>query len=106
VLDWGLAIVSGNEKWLACDPRSWNEDVKRFHTALAALDEYLASNKPLHASVEKLFQGPVADALTHVGQIAILRRLANSPVKGENYAIADIGTGRVGSDQALPKFEF
>ncbi len=55
---------------------------------------------------EKLFQGPVADALTHVGQIAILRRLAGGPVKGENYYVAEIQTGRVGADQAKPKREF
>jgi len=67
---------------------------------------HLASDKPLHAPVEKLFQGPVADALTHVGQIAVLRRLAGSPVKGENYFVADIAAGRVGADQAAPKREF
>src|SRR5262249_4475108 len=106
LLDWGLSTASGQEKWITSDPRAWNEDVKRFHRALAALDEYLASNQPLHASAERLFQGPVADALTHVGQIAMLRRLANSPVKGENYFVADIAAGRLGSDQAQPRFEF
>ena len=74
--------------------------------ALNALDAYLASDKPLHAPVEKLFQGPIADALTHVGQIAVLRRLAGSPVKGENYFVAEITAGRVGHDQAAPKREF
>lgn len=106
LLDWALSFVSGNEKWVVSNPRSWADDVKRFHTALTALDEYLASNQPLHASVERLFQGPVADALTHVGQINILRRLAGSPVKGENYSIAGVAAGRVGSDQAAPKLEF
>ena len=60
----------------------------------------------MHAPIEKLFQGPVADALTHVGQICILRRLANAPVKAENYYAADIEAGRVGADQAAPKREF
>lgn len=106
LLDWGLSTVSGTEKWNVSDVRSWDEDVKRFHNALTALDAYLASEQPLHASVEKLFQGPVADALTHVGQIAVLRRLAGSPVKGENYFVADITAGRVGTDQAAPKREF
>ena len=106
LLDWGLSTVSGKEKWNVSDVRTLDEDVKRFHAALTAFDAYLASDKPLHAPVEKLFQGPVADALTHVGQIAVLRRLANSPVKGENYFVADISAGRVGSNQAAPKFEF
>ena len=48
----------------------------------------------------------VADALTHIGQIGMLRRLANAPVKGENYYAAEIETGRVGADQAAPKREF
>jgi len=106
LLDWGLSTVSGREKWSVSDIRSWDEDVKRFHAALGAFEAYLASDKLLYAPVEKLFQGPVADALTHVGQIAVLRRLAGSPVKGENYFVADISAGRVGADQAAPKREF
>lgn len=106
LLDWGLSIVSGKEKWNVSEVRSWDDDVRRFHAALAAFDDYLASDSPLHVPVEKLFQGPVADALTHVGQIAVLRRLAGSPVKGENYFVADITAGRVGADQAAPKREF
>jgi hypothetical protein len=72
----------------------------------AAFDDYLASAEPLHAPAEKLFQGPIADALTHIGQIAILRRLAGGPVKGENYFVAEIAVGRVGADQKPPKQEF
>jgi len=106
LLEWGLATVSGKEKWNASNVQHWHEDVKRFHAALAALDAYLASDKPLYAPIGKLFQGPVADALTHVGQIAVLRRLAGSPVKGENYFLADISAGRVGADQAAPRHEF
>ena len=106
LLDWGLSTASGKEKWNVSDVRSWDEDVRRFHTALTVFDAYLASDKPLYAPVEKLFQGPIADALTHVGQIAVLRRLAGSPVKGENYFIAEITAGRVGADQAAPKREF
>jgi hypothetical protein len=106
LLDWGLSTASGKEKWNASDVQSWESDGKRFHAALNALDAYLASDKPLHAPVEKLFQGPIADALTHVGQIAVLRRLAGSPVKGENYFVAEVTAGRVGHDQAAPKREF
>lgn len=106
LLDWALSIAEGNQKWQNSKPGSWSDDVKRFHTALAAFDAHLASDKQVHAPIEKLFQGPVADALTHVGQIAILRRLAGSPVKGENYFAAEIAAGRVGPDQSSPKREF
>jgi hypothetical protein len=106
LLGWGLSMAQGNGEWNASNPQSWTDDVKRFHAGLAAFDTYLASDKPLHSPIEKLFQGPIADALTHVGQIAVLRRLAGSPVKGENYFVADITVGRVGADQAAPNFEF
>src|SRR2546426_11302508 len=39
-------------------------------------------------------QGPIADALTHIGQIA-MRRLAGAPIKGESYFAAEILIGRV-----------
>ena len=106
LFDWALSIASGDEQWHNLKPQSWSEDAKRFHTALEAFDGYLASDKPLHAPVERLFQGPVADALTHVGQIAMMRRLAGAPVKGENYSVANIARGRVGAEQAVPKQEF
>lgn len=80
--------------------------MKRFHAALAAFDAYLASDKPSQAPIENLLQGPIVDALTHVGQIAMMRRLAGSPLKGENFFAADIAAGRVGPDQSGPKFEF
>ena len=80
--------------------------MQRFFTALRRLDDYLAGHEQLHASPEKLFQGPVADTLHHVGQLAMLRRFAAVPVKGENYFEADIVIGHVGTEQARPKHEF
>jgi hypothetical protein len=80
--------------------------VERFFAALKSFDDFLASGALVEARPEKLFQGPVADALTHVGQLAILRRMAGAPVKGENYYKAEITVGRVGEDQAKPKLEF
>jgi hypothetical protein len=74
--------------------------------ALKGFDDYLASGEPLHATAERLFQGPVADALTHVGQLAMLRRMAGGPVKGESYFVADVAIGRVGPEQTAPKKEF
>lgn len=85
---------------------AWDKDVARFFASLKKFDDYLASEALLHAPVEKLFQGPIADALTHVGQLAMLRRLAGSPVKGENYFVAEIIAGRVGTEQTAPRREF
>jgi len=106
LLDWALSMADGSRQWNDSKPQSWNDDVRRFHSALAAFDSYLVSDKPLQASMEKLFQGPIADVLTHVGQIAVMRRLAGSPVKGENYFAADISPGRLGPEQVAPKREF
>src|ERR1041384_1034674 len=72
LLDWALSIAEGNETWHNAEPLPWNQEVARFHAALAKLDEYLASDRELNATCERLFQGPIADALTHVGQIAML----------------------------------
>ena len=106
LLDWALSMAKGERKWHDSNPLPWDEEVKRFFAALKKFDDYLASSEPLQAPCEKLFQGPVADALTHVGQMSILRRLAGEPVKGENYFVADITVGRVGAEQSAPKREF
>ncbi len=79
--------------------------MQRFFTALEAFEAYLASGLPLGFQAGKLFQGPIADALTHVGQIAMLRRLAGAPVRGENYFRAEIAVGRIGPQQAAPRRE-
>jgi hypothetical protein len=106
LLDWAFSIASGQQKWQNSKSLPWEQEVDRFFAALKKFDDFLASSEPAQAPLEKLFQGPIADALTHVGQIAFLRRMAGAPVKGENYFVADIETGRVGADQAQPKREF
>jgi hypothetical protein len=106
LMDWGLSMSSGKPAWHDSPPLPWEKEVERFFAALRAFDDYLASNQPQHAPPGKLFQGPVADALTHVGQIAVLRRMAGNPVKAENYYKAEIVVGRVGAEQAAPKREF
>jgi hypothetical protein len=106
LFDWVLTQARGQEKWRDSKPASWSEDTQRFFAALAAFDACLASGEALQAPPEKLFQGALADALTHVGQIAMLRRLAGAPVKGENYSRANITAGRTGSDQPSPVSEF
>ena len=106
LLDWGLCLAKGEHTWRESSPRAWEQDVERFHLALQRLDDYLASDERLGFPPEKLFQGPVADALTHVGQIAILRRGAGAPMRGENYFKAKILAGRVGPVQNAPRLEF
>jgi len=106
LLDWALLTVSGQQKWRDSVPLAWPDEKKRFFAALAALDDYLASDQPLHTSAQKLFQAPIADALTHIGQIAMLRRLAGAPMRGENYYVAKIEVGSVGPQQAAPVSEF
>jgi hypothetical protein len=106
LMDWALSIAMGKREWRDSKPLAWEKEVERFFAALKKFDDYLASNEPVHTSPEKLLQGPIADALTHVGQIAILRRMAGEPLKGESYYEAEITLGRVGAEQAKPKKEF
>jgi len=106
LFDWALSIAQGKQAWHDSEPLPWSDEVKRFFKTLEAFDGYLASDAPLAAPPGKLFQGPVADALTHTGQLAMLRRMAGCPMRGENYYLAEIVAGRVGKDQAAPAREF
>ncbi|HUQ49605.1 MAG TPA: hypothetical protein VM056_02735 [Terriglobales bacterium] len=104
--DWALTIAQGNEAWATATPLAWDDEAKRFFATLKKFDEYLESGKPLHASAERIFQGAIADSLTHVGQLNMMRRMAGSPVKGESYYRSEIVAGRVGPEQTAPKREF
>jgi hypothetical protein len=106
LLDWALSLALGKEAWKASPPLAWPDEVSRFYDGLQRLEAQLAAGDPQGASIEQIFQGPIADALTHVGQLTLLRRLAGSPVRGENYLRADIVAGRVGTEQAAPRREF
>jgi hypothetical protein len=106
LFDWVLSQASGAETWHDSAPLEWTAEVDRFFAALAKFDEYLASARPLAVSEERLFQGAVADALTHVGQLTLLRRLCGAAIRGENYSRAAIVAGRVGPDQAAPRREW
>ena len=106
LLDWALGLADGRHEWHDSTPLPWEKEVERFHAGLATLDARLAAPDPLGFSAERLFQGPIADALTHVGQITLLRRMAGAPVRGENYFKAEIAAGRVGADQPPPRREF
>ena len=90
LMDWARSMAEGSQKWIDSKPLAWQKEVERFFAALKALDEYMASGKEVHAPLEKLFQGPVADALTHVGQLAMMRRMAGAAMRGENYYAAEM----------------
>jgi hypothetical protein len=102
LFNWALSMAAGREHWQDAQPRSWADEQQRFFSSLQAFDAFLASDAPLRAPIERLLQGPVADALTHVGQLAMLRRLSGSPTRGENFFVADINAGQVGPDQPAP----
>lgn len=105
LLEWACVLARGEKTWKDSTPQAWSSEVQRFFEALGKFDGQLAS-QPLKCEPERVFQGPIADALTHVGQLTMLRRMAGVPMKSENYFIADIAEGRVGSEQAPPKREF
>jgi hypothetical protein len=102
LLDWALTAAVGKEHWHASQPSVWKQEKQRFFQSLGALDAFLASGGPMQAPIERLIQGPVIDAFTHVGQLAMLRRLSGSPIRGENLYVAEIAAGQVGADHPAP----
>jgi hypothetical protein len=104
LMEWALRMVQGNKEWREATPLPLAQESDRFFASLKGLDEFLASDAPLQ-SVERLVQGPIVDAITHAGQLAMLRRQAGSPIRAEAYFISEIAVGRVGADQAPPKRE-
>ena len=108
LLEISAARLRGPAQWKEVPPDTWEKQVARFHAALKSIDEALASDAPIDVDLRRWYQGPFADALTHVGQLTMLRRLSGAPMKGEAYYYAGIEAGQVGSDQppADPKYEF
>ena len=106
LLDWAVSLAAGQEEWHDATPLPWEQEVARFYAALNTLDTCLASEAALGRPCEQIFQGPIADALAHFGQLAMLRRLAGQPVRGENYATAEIELGQVGPQQSAKRREF
>jgi len=102
---WGTWLARGEHAWKAEGSEDWATEVNRFFRLLAEVDALIAADE-FKGSVEKLIQGPFADALTHVGQLSMMRGAAGIPVKPESYARAEITIGRVGLDQPAPKAEF
>jgi hypothetical protein len=95
LLEGSLYLLKGEMVYLTSSPLPWGEEVSRFFSAAGRLDAFLGSGAPLACPVEKLIQGPIGDALTHVGQIVMLRRVAGSPVRAESYFTAEIIPGMV-----------
>lgn len=106
LMEWTLTHARGEGKWPNHAPTTWEAECDRFYAAISALDAYFASDEPIRQDEKRLLAGPIADALTHVGQLMMLRRMSGSPVYGENYLVADIVTGRVGPDQSPPTKPF
>ena len=93
LLEGSLYLCKGELVYLTSSPLPWTEEVARFSSAIKQLDAYLASESEVACPVEKLIQGPIGDALTHVGQIVMLRRIAGSPVQPASYFEAEIVPG-------------
>ncbi len=107
LIEWAHRWCSGEgPAYKVSEALDWDGEVERFYGSLGAFDRFLASSGSLQVSLEAIFQAPIADALTHVGQLALLRRMAGDPVLGEAYRLAEIVPGRVGPDQAPPGREF
>jgi hypothetical protein len=106
LFDWALSQAKGAEAWSDSTPLAWEREVERFFATLHRFDDFLASDAALAAPPERIFQGAVADALTHIGQLAMLRRLSGAKIRAENYSRAEIVAGRVGADQNAPRREF
>jgi hypothetical protein len=102
LLDWAKGLTCGRYEWQDSEPLVWPSEVGRFFAGLEELDRHLRAADPAVLDPERFFQGPLADALTHVGQLAMLRRLADSPVRGESYYRSEIAAGRVGLEQEDP----
>ena len=106
LFDWALSLAKGAQAWHDSTPLAWDQESARFFGTLDHLDAYLKSDQPLAETPERLFQGPIADALTHIGQLTMLRRIYGAPIRSENYHRADIAAGRVGPEQTPPRREF
>ena len=106
LFDWALSMAKGEGIWRESVPQSWDEELDRLYASLKEFDAFLADAPTIGCSLGKLLQGPIADAMTHVGQLAMLRHLIGSPIRGENYFKADIAVGQVGPAQPPPRKEF
>ena len=107
LMDWAITMAQDRTQWRERPMQTWTEDVQRLFTGISALDEYLANSPAVGVPVLlQLLQGPIADALTHTGQLTLLRRLAHAPIRGESYQRALIAAGQTRLEQPPPQHEF
>jgi len=105
VLGYALTCFDGEPAAYRSTPlATFDDEVRRFHGKLEALARHLREGTALRTvTPEQLLQGPFADAMTHAGQLAMLRRLAGSPIPPENFIVAEISPDNLGPDQPAPK---
>jgi hypothetical protein len=103
---WAGHLADGRHVWEEPPRGTWDVETRRFFEQVTRFDARLASDEPIQCEPKRLFQGPIADALSHIGQLALLRRVAGAPIRGENYFQAVIAAGTVGPDQAEARVEF
>lgn len=101
VLGYARMTFSGG-RWRAHTLPTFEEEVTRLHEQLELLGEVIATEKFSEFTPDQLLQGPLADTMTHAGQLAMLRRLCGAPIPPENFIVADIDTGNVSPDQPPP----
>jgi hypothetical protein len=102
VLNYALGLVTTPRALLETLP-TLDEEMRRFHALLEALAARLAEEFEFPIELaERLLQGPLADAMTHAGQLAMLRRLAGCPVPPEDFFLAHVSAENVGPAQSLP----
>ncbi len=106
LMRWAESLAHGESRWEPRPASEWTGACDGFFAALAALDAALAEADPRSRPAAQIFQGPIADALTHVGQLALLRSCAGSPLRPESFARAGIEVGKIGREQAAPRAEF
>jgi hypothetical protein len=106
LMEWAVRMTRGEMRWRPVPQTSWPGANDRFFTGLADLDAALANEPPECLPHEIIFQGPIADALTHIGQLNMMRGMHGTPVRPESYARASITRGQVGRNQSSARSEF
>ncbi len=106
LMEWGERMARGEYLWEARPAKDWAAACDRFFASLKALDDAIEKASFDKHPVEMIFQGPIADSLTHIGQLSIMRGVAGGPVRPESYARAEIQAGRVGREQSDVRKEF
>ena len=103
VLGYSRTFFIGGQYWPEPLP-TFDEEIQRFHAMLGLLAKHIGNGDQLQAGIteERLLQGPFSDAMTHAGQLAMLRRMAGNPVPPENFVVANVNPERLGPDQAEP----